>query len=36
LKVFALGLPFLITGASRQKGNITVTYVLALPSTVGA
>jgi hypothetical protein len=27
LKVFALGLPFLVTGASRTKGKVTLTFV---------
>jgi hypothetical protein len=27
LKILALGVPFLITGASRSKGQITITYV---------
>ena len=27
LKIAALGLPFLITGATRSKGRITLTYV---------
>ncbi len=27
LKVLALGLPFLVTGASRTKGKLTITYV---------
>jgi hypothetical protein len=29
LKVLALGLPFLVTGASRTKGTVTITYVRA-------
>jgi len=27
LKIAALGMPFLISGASRKKGKITITYV---------